>query len=204
MILDLPIAPVLAAILPGFADELAIRFAIDLACAFVLIRFIYYRYYRRSDLFLTFFSFNLTIFLMSFMLNRVKMSIGAAFGLFAVFSMLRYRTEGLSAKDMTYLFLLIALGLLMGVGKGGPLTMALIGSAMLLLTLVLESGLITKRELSQEVLYENVRLVQPDSREALIEDLRTRTGLNVHRVDIREIDFVKDAAKLTVYYHPAA
>lgn len=204
MILDLPIAPALAAVLPGFADELAVRFVIDLACAFVLVRFIYYRYYRRSDLFLTFFSFNLTIFLMSFMLNRVKMSIGAAFGLFAVFSMLRYRTEGLSAKDMTYLFLLIALGLLMGVGKGGPLTMALIGCAMLVLTLLLESGLITKRELSQEVLYENVRLVQPDSREALIVDLKTRTGLDVHRVDIREIDFVKDAARLTVYYHPAA
>ena len=75
--------------IPGFADDLAIRLAIDFLCTFVLVRFVYYRFYRRTDLFLTFFSINLTIFLLTFMLDRVKMSIGAAFGLFAVFSMLR-------------------------------------------------------------------------------------------------------------------
>lgn len=191
-----------ASLIPGFADDLAIRLAIDFLCAFVLVRFVYYRIYRRTDLFLTFFSINLTIFLLTFMLDRVKMSIGAAFGLFAVFSMLRYRTEGLSAKDMTYLFLLIALGLLMGVGKGGPITMLALGTTVIVSTALLEGGWLTKRVHSQEVLYENLKLIHPASRAALIEDVRTRTGLDVQRVDVREIDFVKDAARLTVYYYP--
>ena len=192
----------LASLFPGFADDLALRLAIDFLCVFVLIRFVYYRFYRRTDLFLTFFSINLTILLLSFMLDRVKMSIGAAFGLFAVFSMLRYRTEGLSAKDMTYLFLVIALGLLMGVGKGGPVTMIVLGSTVIVSTLMLEAGWLTKRVHSQDVLYENLKLIQPTSRSALIDDLRTRTGLDVQGVDVREIDFVKDAARLTVYYYP--
>lgn len=71
------------------------RLAIDLTCVFVLVRMIYYRAYGRADLFLTFFSFNLAIFIIAFVLNSTEMSMGAAFGLFAVFSMLRYRTEGI-------------------------------------------------------------------------------------------------------------
>ena len=77
------------------------RLAIDLACVFALVRLVYHRTYRRADLFLTFFSFNLVIFLIAFVLNSTEMSMGAAFGLFAVFSMLRYRTEGISTTDMT-------------------------------------------------------------------------------------------------------
>jgi Domain of unknown function (DUF4956) len=76
--------------------------AIDLMCMFILTRGIYFRHYRRSDLFLTYFSFNLVIFLLAYSLNRVELTMGAAFGLFAVFSMLRYRTENISARDMTY------------------------------------------------------------------------------------------------------
>ena len=180
---------------------LAARLAIDLACVAVLIRGIYYRHYRRADLFLTFFSFNLIIFLLTFLLNKVEMTLGAAFGLFAVFSMLRYRTEGISAKDMTYLFLVIALGLLMAVGDGGWVTLVLIGGAVIACTLLLEGGWLTKRELSQNVLYENVALVGAHSRQDLIGDLRRRTGLDVHRVDVQEIDFLRDAARLTVYYY---
>ena len=181
---------------------LAARLAIDLACVAVLIRGVYYRHYRRADLFLTFFSFNLVIFLLAFLLNRVEMTLGAAFGLFAVFSMLRYRTEGISAKDMTYLFLVIALGLLMAVGGGGWAGLALAGASVVACTLLLEGDWLTRRELSQTVLYENIALVGAQARQDLIGDLRRRTGLDVHRVDVQEIDFLRDAARLTVYYYP--
>src|SRR5215213_9712988 len=99
----------------GLQDGFLIRLALDLACVFILMRGIYYRTYHRTDLFLTFFSLNLVIFLIAFVLNSAEMSMGAAFGLFAVFSMLRYRTEGISATDMTYLFLGNALGLMLAV-----------------------------------------------------------------------------------------
>ncbi len=179
----------------------ATRLAIDLVCVVALVRGVYYRHYRRADLFLTLFSFNLVIFLITFLLNRVEMTLGAAFGLFAVFSMLRYRTEGISAKDMTYLFLVIALGLIMAVGAGGLAQLALIGVAVVGCTALLEGNLVTRREHAQQVLYDNIKLVNAHSREDLIGDLRSRTGLDVHRVEVQEIDLLRDAARLTVYYH---
>jgi hypothetical protein len=179
---------------------LAPRLIIDLACMLVLIRVIYYRTYHRSDLFLTFFSFNLVIFLIAFVLNSTEMSMGAAFGLFAVFSMLRYRTEGISATDMTYLFLGIALGLMLAVSGAGVAGLAAIGTIVLACTFLLESGVLAKRELKQEVVYDRIELVDGRRRGELLEDLRARTGLNVHRVRVEEIDLLKDSAKLVLYY----
>jgi hypothetical protein len=180
--------------------DLGVRLAINLVCAGVLIRGIYFRRYQRADLFLTFFTFNLVIFLITFLMNQVEMTLGAAFGLFAVFSMLRYRTEGLSAKDMTYLFLMIALGLIMAVSHSGWIELGLIGATLVTCTLLLEGSWITAREHAQEVLYDNIQLIGAPTRPELISDLKSRTGLDVHRVDIREIDMLKDSARLTVYY----
>ncbi len=180
--------------------ELAIRLGIDLACVIVLVRLIYYRRYRHADLFLTYFAFNLVIFLITFLLNRADISLGAAFGLFAVFSMLRYRTEGLSARDMTYLFLVISLGLVMAISPGGWLQLALVGATVLVVTQLLEGDWLTRREATQHIVYDNIKLVDAHARAELIRDLRERTGLDVVRVEVQEIDLVKDSARLVVYY----
>jgi hypothetical protein len=189
------------AVLDGAPPGLGVRFAMDLVCAIVLVRGIYFRQYRRADLFLTFFSLNVSIFLITFLLNRVDITMGAAFGLFAVFSMLRYRTENLSAKDMTYLFLVIALGLIMAVSQVGTGALALIGVIILATTRLWESNIIARREFAQRVQYENIALINPRARQELIADLRARSGLDVHRVDVDEIDFLRDSARLTVYYY---
>lgn len=178
-----------------------VRLAIDLVCVFVLVRLIYYRAYGRADLFLTFFSFNLAIFVIAFVLNSAEMSMGAAFGLFAVFSMLRYRTEGISTTDMTYLFLGIAIGLIMAISTAATPVLAGIGALLVGSTLVFESGLLSRRELRQEVLYDNIKLVSADAREELIADLNARTGLSIHRVELEEIDLVRDSAKLAIFYY---
>lgn len=178
-----------------------IRMGIDLLSVLVLIRLIYYKNYRRADLFLTFFIFNIIIFLLTYMLNKVVMSMGAAFGLFAVFSMLRYRTEGISAKDMTYLFMVIAIGLISAVSKGGWDELSVLNGLILFVTWLLESGLIMRKEYSKVVMYERIELITPDKQEELLQDLRTRTGLAVHRVEIHEIDFLKDATRMTIFYH---
>ena len=94
------------------------RLSVDLVSVFILIRFIYLPVQRNRELVFTLFLFNLIIFLITYLLNKVELSMGAAFGLFAVFSMLRYRTEGISIKDMTYLFMVIAMGLITAVSKG--------------------------------------------------------------------------------------
>lgn len=179
-----------------------VRLAIDLISVSALSGLVYYRNYRRSDLFLTFFAFNAAIFLVTFLLNKVEMSLGAAFGLFAVFSMLRYRTEQISITDMTYLFLVIALGLLSAISGGNWLELTLFNLILLILAFVLEGSFFVIKEMGKAVMYENIDLIVPERRAELLEDLRRRTGLNVHRVDIESIDFLRDATQLTVYYYP--
>lgn len=183
------------------SGKFLMRLGIDLVSVFILIRLIYYRNYRRTDLFLTFFVFNLIIFLITFLLNKVEMSMGAAFGLFAVFSMLRYRTEGISTKDMTYLFLVIAVGLIMAIGKGSWDDLSVLSGIIILVTFLLESNILMKKEHTKIVIYDNIKLIPKDHRPQLIEDLKIRTGLNIHRVEIHNLDFLKDAATLTVFYY---
>ena len=115
--------------------------------------------------------------------------------------MLRYRTEGISAKDMTYLFMVIAIGLISAVSKGGWDELSVLNGLILFVTWLLESGLIMRKEYSKVVMYERIELITPDKQEELLQDLRTRTGLAVHRVEIHEIDFLKDATRMTIFYH---
>jgi hypothetical protein len=156
---------------------LALKLIIDLLAIVILVRFIYLKNYRRTDLFLTFFSFNIIVFFISYLLNRVEMSTGAAFGLFAIFSMLRYRTEGISAKDMTYLFLCIAIGLITAVSSGSLLELILIVVFIVIITFLLESGLILKNRSCIQIDFDRTDLVHPDKRNELNSELERRTGL---------------------------
>jgi hypothetical protein len=190
------------------ASKISWRLVIDISSVIILIRFIYYPIYKHRDLFFTFFIFNLIIFLISFLLNKVELSMGAAFGLFAVFSMLRYRTEDISIKDMTYLFLVIALGLVSAVIKVKNaddifenMFLIFINGIVLLITYLLESSILMRKETMKQLTYENIELIKPERREDLINDLKTRTGINIHRLSIHKIDFLKDSAVIKIYYY---
>lgn len=184
----------------SFNSIFFVRIGIDLLLMWVLIRGIYFTHYKRSDLFLTFFAFNLVIFLITYMLNEVEMTLGAAFGLFAIFSMLRFRTENISAKDMTYIFIVIALGLIMAISKATWMELLALGTFIILLTLLFESNLLIRQEISQAIYYDRVDLIQPSSREALLDDLRNRTGLSITRIEIGDIDLLRDTVKITIFY----
>ncbi len=127
--------------------------------------------------------------------------MGAAFGLFAVFSLLRYRTENISAKDMTYLFTVIAIGLITSVNKGTYFETVIINLIIILFAFFLDGNILVKNEKSQLIQYEKIELIQPQKEADLIADLKLRTGLDVHKVSINYIDFLKDTAELTVYYY---
>ena len=176
------------------------RLLVDLLSVLILVRFIYFPIYKNREFFFAFFIFNLIIFLITFLLNKVEMSMGAAFGLFAVFSMLRYRTEGISMKDMTYLFLVIALGLISAVSKGNWDELILINSIILIVTYVLEGNWLIKKESSKFVQYENIEMIRPEQRTDLIVDLEQRTGLKINRITIDKIDFLKDTALIRIFY----
>ncbi len=177
-----------------------LKLAIDLAATAVLLYGIYLPNNNRNrEYIFTFFMLNVVIFHVAFLLNGVTMSMGAAFGLFAVFGLLRYRTEDIPMKDMTYLFLCIALGLIVAVASGNweP---AVICCVILVPTFLLDSRLIARKELHKDVRYENIEMVKPDNHAKLMEDLRTRTGLDIHYIAIRNIDFVRDTATVRVFY----
>ncbi|HTF80579.1 MAG TPA: DUF4956 domain-containing protein [Cytophagales bacterium] len=173
--------------------------AINIVSVLIIIGFIYISNYHKTEIIFTYFSFNLVIFLLTLVMNNIKFSTGAAFGLFAVFSMLRYRTEGISTKDMTYLFIVIAIGLICAL-RISIVSMAVICAILILATFLLDGNILIKRQFSKAVLYENITLIKPEHNSALIEDLRNRTGLDIYKVTVTKIDFVRDMAALEIFY----
>ena len=183
------------------SDKFFIRLLIDIVSMLVLVRLIYFRIYKKKDYLFTFFLFNIIIFIITYLLNKVDMSMGAAFGLFAVFSMLRYRTEGITTKDMTYLFIVIAIGLICAVSKATYFELGVINLILIGFTYALDGNWLVRNEMIKTVQYENIDLIRPENYQLLLEDLRKRTGLNIHRASINKIDFLKDIAVVKVYYY---
>lgn len=187
--------------LNGFVD-LVLRFVCDIIAAFVIIRFIYYPRERKREYLFTFFLFNVLIFFVCSFLRVVIMDIGFAFGLFAIFAILRYRTETIPIREMTYHFAVITLGAVNGLANIDTwfLELLFINLTVPILAFFMESNRFMAEEFSQSVKYEKIELVKPARREELIADLRERTGLDIHRIRIEKIDFLHDTAKIVVYY----
>jgi len=180
---------------------LGFRYLLNLFTVFILFRFIYFKNYKKTDLFLTFFGFNSIIFFISFMLNKVEISTGAGFGLFAVFSVLRYRTEGIGAKDMTYLFLSISIGLLTAIGPSNGIEISLFCFLIIALTYILENSLWGKKEVSKTIIYDSLDSIKQSQQSELMQDLKTKTGIEIHRISIDNIDYLKDSCTITIYYY---
>ena len=181
-------------------EKFFIDLGMDLATVLIIITLIYYPNYRKMDHIFTFIIFNIVIFLLTFVLKYVKLSVGAAFGLFAVFSMLRYRTAGISIKDMTYLFIFIAVGLISAI-QLEFYKLAVIQGVILVATYLLDGNFLIRREYSKCVRYGNIELIKPEKHPEMIEDLKTRTGLNIHRISIKRINFRRNTARIEIYYY---
>jgi hypothetical protein len=177
-----------------------ISLGIDVVSVALIILLIYYPNYRKLDYIFTFIAFNLVIFVLTFVLKYVKLSLGAAFGLFAVFSMLRYRTAGISMKDMTYLFIFIAMGLISAIQLEFH-ELGILFGIIIAGTFILDGKYIIRRELCKSIRYENIELIKPGNYDLLLDDLKTRTGLNIHRIAVNKIDFLRDTVNIKVYYY---
>ncbi len=177
-----------------------ISLAINILVVLLIICLIYYPNYRKMDYIFTYIIFNLVIFVLTFVLNEVKISLGAAFGLFAVFSMLRYRSAGISLKDMSYLFVFIAIGLISAIRLEYH-ELAILHGVIFAGIFILDGNLFFRREFSKNVQYDIIDKIKPEHEQELIADLRSRTGLNIHRVSVNKIDFLKDTATIRIYYY---
>jgi cytochrome c oxidase subunit IV len=129
------------------------------------------------------------------------MTMGAAFGLFAVFSILRIRTEGINTKDMTYLFMAISIGLITAVSNGSIWELVFINLAIIILVVLIDGAILMKKEVAQLVEYDRLELINPKRRPELFADIESRTGLKIHRIESVSIDFLKESATFQIYYY---
>ena len=182
--------------------ELLFKFGLNALVLFVLIRLIYYPIHRKKDYLFTYFLFNTLIFFLCVLLNSVKLSIGFAFGLFAIFGVLRYRTEQISIKDMTYLFAVITIAVINSLAskKVSIAELVFTDGMILVMTYALEHLWLTRHEAMKQILYERIELIKPGNRVQLYADLHERLGVTVSRVEIGKIDLLKDTAQLRVFY----
>jgi hypothetical protein len=184
-----------------------IGFVFNFLIALVLVRLIYYPSTHNKRYVFTFMAFNTVIYFVLSFLTSIEMSIGAGFGLFAIFTILRYRTDPLPVREMTYLFIVVALPVMNSVSSDSTLWSQLITAniATLVIMFVLEREWGFRYESSKQILYEKIELIQPDHYAELKADLEMRTGLQIKRVNVGRINYLKDAANLTIYYNaPAA
>jgi hypothetical protein len=182
-------------------EKFFMRLLVDVVAVSIIVFAIYLPNYKKRDHLFTFFMFNVIIYIITYLLSKVEMSFGAAFGLFAVFSLLRYRTENISEKDMTYLLLFIAMGLINSTVKGTYFESFILNGILMLVAWILDGGKLVKNEKTQTILYEKIELVRDDKVEELRHDLMNRTGLQIHKVSVVHIDFLKDCAELKIYYY---
>jgi hypothetical protein len=177
------------------------RYALNLFFTFLVIRFIYYPKYRNKDFVFTFFLFNSILFVLCFLLAEADLKFGFAFGLFAMFSMFRYRTVTVPIGEMGYFFLVVTLGIVNSIASLANYEMLVIANGVLVfLTFVLGRWLNLTHENHQIIWYDNLELIKPAQRTALLADLSERTGLQIHNIQVIKVDYQKGAAQLNVYY----
>lgn len=182
--------------------EFCIRFVINIASLLILLRLVHYRSASHRDSLGGFLLFGNGVFLVTALLHNVEMSMGFAFGLFAVFSMLRYRTETLSIGDMAYLFVSITIALMSAVSDLNYSELIMVNSALCVLAVFCESSFLATKILEKNVIYEKIELIHPSKRTELINDLQARTGLIIERVEVGDVDFLRDTAVLKVFHYP--
>ena len=175
------------------------RFVFNFLTVGAVIRFFYYPKSRRRDYFFTFSLINVSVFLLVFLLGSVKLKIGFALGIFAIFGIIRYRTESVPIREMTYLFIIIAMSVINALSVQFSIVEMLVANYLFLLSVwLLESRLWMSHTACKLILYDRIDLIRPDMSEELRRDIERRTGLHVLRIEVEHIDFLRDAAMLSV------
>jgi len=168
-----------------------------------IIRYIYYPVTKNKDYLFTYFLISLTVFLLCVLLDSVKLQLGFALGLFAIFGIIRYRTDPIPIKEMTYLFLVIGVSVVNALAnkKISHAELIFANFMIVFVTFGMERIWLLKGESRKNVIYEKIELIIPERREELLADLKERTGIDIIRVEVRRIDFLKDTANLRIFYY---
>ena len=181
--------------------DLVLRFTFNAAIAYIIIKVIYYRDFKNNDFIFSYFMFNTLIFFFAYILGGIDINMGFAFGLFAVFAMLRYRTNPIPIKEMTYLFIVITVGVINAL-SGNMISLGALlftNFSIVILTFILENYWQNNLFINRTIDYENIENIKPENHEKLLADLEERTGLDIIYYDIQNINFLRDTVKVKIY-----
>ena len=183
--------------------ELLMRFAFTMSIIYVIVKKIYYPRSLRRDYLFTYFLISLIVFFLCILLDNVKLQLGFALGLFAIFGIIRYRTDPIPIKEMTYLFIVIGIAVINALAnkKVSYAELLFTNFAIVAVVWILESVWFIRHETQKVVQYEKIELIKPEQREELMADLEARTGLVINRIKIEKIDFLKDTARIIIFYY---
>ena len=182
--------------------ELFLRFGINIIVIILLVRWLYYSTTRRKDYLFTYILISSVVFLLCYLLESVSLQIGFALGLFAIFGIIRYRTNPMPIKEMTYLFLVIGISVINALTAGTSLVEILFANiAVILITFGLEKVWLLRHTSSKAIVYEKINLIVPEKYDEMIADLQERTGIaEIKKVEIGAINFLKDTCRMIIYY----
>lgn len=181
--------------------EMMLRFGFFLVVLFGIVYYLYYRKTHRRDYFFTLVLLSVSIFFLIYLLGSVKVKIGFALGLFAIFGVLRYRTETIPVREMSYMFGVISLSVINALADSLSFAELLIPNLAIFLLIWGFETLVLRRSIASKlILYDRIELITPERREDLLEDLQKRTGLKITKLNIGSVDFLKDTAVIKIEY----
>lgn len=191
--------------IPLFDDDfykMLFRFVINIAFLTLIIRILYYKASKRKDYVFTYYMISIIVFFLCFTLKKYELDIGMALGLFAIFGIIRYRTDPIEIKEMTYLFVVIGVSVINSLAnkKMSYAEIITANSLIVFAMLLIERVWLLKHEVSKEIIYEKIENIDPKNHGLLKADLEKRTGLRINKVTIGDIDFLRDTAVVTIYY----
>ena len=183
--------------------KLLIKGTFNLGIVLLIVRYIYYPITKNKDYLFTYLLISLTVFLLCFLLDNVKLQLGFALGLFAIFGIIRYRTDPIAIKEMTYLFLVIGISVVNALANKKISYAELIFANLLIVfvTFGMERLWLLKHEIRKNIIYEKIELIKPENEAELLADLKERTGIDIIRFEIRRIDFLRDIANIRIFYY---
>lgn len=181
--------------------DMLIRFGLNFLVVWFIIRFFYYRKCKRMDYLFTFILISISIFFLIYLLDNVQIQIGLALGIFAIFGIIRYRTETVPIREMTYLFSITALSVIGGLSCHISLGQLLVTYFIfILVTFILETVRWKNHTNIKMIVYDKIQLIKKDRETELISDIEERTGLKVDKLEIGQIDFMRDIAYIKIFY----
>jgi hypothetical protein len=184
-------------------SEMTLKFILNIVVVVFVSRFLYYPITRRKDFLFTFVLISVLVFMLCFLLANVKLQIGFAFGLFATFGILRYRTNAIPFKEMTYLFVMIGVSVINALAGKKISWAELLFTNLVIVFIIygLEKIWLLRQELVKTVVYEKIDMIVPEKRAELLKDLEVRTGLKISRIEIGRVNFLRDTVRILVYYY---